>query len=168
MKPETIAAFIGATTGVTALLWRVRDIYARYLHIDLRVERLDGSFLGAVTVVENRGLTDKSLDNAVILVGPEAEDPRETMAALGIRAPHTNAIAAWRLNGTVCGPQGRRLVPVPFYYSENVAIADERISYRVPIPTDGVMTGVPYSVRFFVNAPKRLHRSTHDSFVLSN
>lgn len=168
MEWQTFAAVLGAATGSAALVWRFVDSMAKYLHIELRAELSHAGFLSAYTVVENRGSREKQLWNAVILVGPEEESPLVTMANIGIPVASTNAIAADQRRTMTVGPDGRCLIPVPFYYSENVAIADERLSYRQPIPTEGMVTGVPYSVRFFIDAPGRLHRSTHDCIVLSD
>jgi hypothetical protein len=60
------------------------------------------------------------------------------------------------------------LIPVSFYYSESVNIADERIGYVVPVNVAKVPKGVPFAVRFYIFAADHLHRSTEATFVLAD
>ena len=160
-----VPATIGAVSGLSALAWRVIDYIVSYLYIELHVDLRDGNFLTAMTVVENRKSGKRGLDRAALLVGPESEDPRDTMQQMGICVKSANCIVEYSKEAK-CGPGGRCLIPLPFYYSENIAIADEKVSYRMPIETQNIERGVPYSVRFFVRRPRRLHRTTHDCFLL--
>ncbi len=86
---------------------------------------------------------------------------------------------------------GRILIPLDFFYSENVKIGDEQLTYSVPVQCNSFIVDTPYSIRLFVwnkcrlerfitnnRCPNfvssfmrdkcRLHRSTHDCFVLRN
>lgn len=158
--------FIAAIPGTAALFWRVLDLYRSYLHITLRIDLKDDRFLTAKTTVENKSISKKQLSNALLLVGPEHEDPIETMSQLNLAVDYTNDIVKFKICNAITGQKGRSLIPIPFFYSENIQISDEKPSYCVPINTRDIPRGVPYSVRFFISAPERLHRSTHDSFVL--
>ena len=157
---------LAAIPGIIAFFWRVLDHYRSYLHITLRVDLKDDRFPTAMTVVENKSISKKRLSNALLLIGPEHESPIETMSQLNLVVEHTNDIVKLKIHNAVPGPGGRSLIPLPFFYSENVRISDEKVSYRAPIDTRYIPRGVPYSVRFFISAPERLHRTTHDSFVL--
>ena len=165
---------VGGLLGVLAFLWRVWDYHVGYLHIDLHIDAMDRNGLCARTTVENKSLRRKRIENAILLVGPESEDPGGTvecvLASAGCpRKIHsTNEIAEIKSESRLTGEEGRQIIPLPFFYWENLKIADERVSYRVPISTTGIPAGVPYSVRFFVVGEKRLHRSTHDMFILSD
>ena len=148
-----------------------RTMQARsYLHISLSVSRSTGAYWIARTTVDNRSGEPKRIANAVVLVGPEDEDPRETYNQLAAGAPtiarvgSTNEIAENTVARAVVG-NGRALIPVPFYYSENIDIADERISYSVPVPSVSMASDTAYSVRFFVHGEEWLHRSTHDLII---
>ena len=164
---KDLFTLIGAILGVIAFFWRVRDYYRSYLHIALRVDLNENRFLSAITEVENKGISKKDLSNALMLVGPEHECPVKTMHELGFKnVKETDDIVEVKINSASLGPNGRSLIPLPFFYYENEGIADEKISYRVPIKTRDIPTDVPYSVRFFISTPERPHRSTHDSFVL--
>ena len=166
MDEADVAAIVAVVISLVALSWRVGDYFKAYLHVHLDVEFDVRGFLTAKTTVENRGLSRKKISNALLLVGPERERPLVTMKALGCQVASTNDIAAFQLSNTVSGPEGRCIIPLDFYYSENVDIADESISYRVPIDTTKIPVDVPYSARFFIVGPRRLHRSTHDCFSL--
>ena len=61
---------------------------------------------------------------------------------------------------------GRSLMPIPFYYIENIDIADETLTYRVPINIENFVPSTPYAVRFYLFAANRLHRSTQDTFLI--
>lgn len=163
---------VGAILGIIAFFWKIVEYLLSFLHIDLEVSSEDGRTVFARTFVENRGTKSKRIDNAVLLVGPEYESPIETFqriaecSNLGFNVNSTNDIAACHLNRPYSGPDGRVLIPLPFYYSENIAIGNESLSYKSPIETNAIKLGIPYSVRFFVWASGRYHRSTHDCFVV--
>lgn len=162
---------VGALLGIFAFGWKVWDIFSSYLYISLSVNVTDNECISALTTVENKSPLAKRIDNAVLLIGPESESPIETFnlifkhSKFDFTVKSTNDIVANRLDGPTYGPDGRVLIPLPFYYSENVAIGDERLSYRSPIDVGAIEAGKPYSVRFFVSTQGRLHRSTHDCFA---
>ena len=166
-----VLKIVGAFLGIIAFIWKVVDLFSSYLYIHLDLSK-SGSFILAKTTVENKSLLQKKIDNAILLVGPENENPIDTynqlVTANGIEftANYTNDIASNHLQETICDEQGRMMIPLEYFYSENVAIGDERLSYSVPMQNDSFEVGVPYSVRFFIWDKKRLHRSTHDCFIL--
>ena len=85
-------------------------------------------------------------------------------AGLDRHVTTTNEIAAIGLNAPVFRDR-RALIPLPFFYSENIAVGDERLSYCAPIDLRNFVADEVYSVRFFVVGNWRLHRSTHAAFV---
>lgn len=63
------------------------------------------------------------------------------------------------------------IIPLPFYYSENVRIGNENPGYSYMfdnnITNDGVILEEgKYSVRFFIFCKGKLHRSTADALVV--
>jgi len=163
---------IAAVLGVVAFAWRIRDSIASYLHIDIAVCVSENAVL-ATSVVENKGIRTKNIDNAFLLVGPEGECPIQTFnlisaeANVGIHVESTNDIAAFRATQRIDGLEGRQIIPLSFFYSENIRIVDERLTYSAPIFTGNIVAGRPYSVRLYVWDSARLHRSNQDCFVLS-
>ena len=166
MMAAIVGGALGAIPGIWALVARWRDRRKSCMFVHLRLNVYPGNVVTARTSVENRITKSNEIVNAMLLVGPEKEDPRETMKLLGYTVTLTNEIAEIRLQERKVGIDGRCLIPLPFYYSENVAIADEEISYTSPIDITQISKGTPYSVRFFVLPSGRLHRTTQDCFVL--
>jgi len=117
------------------------------------------------TTVENKSLTAKRIDYAILLVGPESEPPVDTFnkMALGLKKDkigELDDLQDRKVETCVVDSEGRALVPLGFYYIENIDIADERVSYTYPLKVTSLRRGVPYAVRFFVFGESQLHRST--------
>ena len=182
---EKIIGVLGLVLGIISFGWHVLNAHRKFLHIDLEVTLDEENYVSALTRVENTSWFSKKIGNAILLVGPVDESPIDTAKIIfeenDINADlqFTNDIAELNYPRTYTGPKGRAIIPLSFYYSfyysENIGIADERITYRESINPKKIPLHSPYSVRFFV-APKRplffflpssrLHRSTHDSFVI--
>ena len=165
---------IGALLGTVAFIWKVWETFRRYLQIDLSTTTFPDGSWQARTKVQNNGTKRKRIDHAFLLIGPEGQSPVETAndialtndLKLGREIKHTNDISQLdRQDGdetTLRGTDGRALISIPFYYSENTEIGDERLTYTVPLPTDKLLSNTVYSVRFFIETEGRLHRSTQD------
>lgn len=172
---------VGGVLGAVAFAWRLIDLRRKFLYVELTVST-DNGLVVAKTMVENKSERAKSISNSLLLVGPEHESPIDTANALLNRADcpldrrrdeapkvpieftgdlETNVLERPCYDGC-----GRALIPLDFYYSENVDIADERIGYEKPIDVVGFSPGVPYAVRFYIFAARHLHRSTEATFAL--
>jgi len=57
-------------------------------------------------------------------------------------------------------------IPLEFYYSENIDIADEELTYRCFLDKEKLEKG-QYSVRFYLFGQKRYHRSTQDLLIIN-
>lgn len=159
---------IGAILGIIAFGWKLWDAISTYLHIKLKMDHEPDGKIKGRTTVENKGTFDKRIDNALILIGPENESPIDTINAmeeLSVNVKSTNAIAKIRRNEILVSKEGRILIPLPFYYSENLAVGDEILTYTTSVPTETMIPGKTYSARFFVWTTGRYHRSTHDCFT---
>jgi hypothetical protein len=161
---------LGAIAGFAALIWRLIDEFGAYPRISVEVEGPLAGWTTVLTTVENRGNRRKNISNALLLIGPETESPLDSAnvvaAAMGYKGTlqFTNDLELLPVaKPTYAG--GRALIPLPFYYSENVDIGDETLTYRAALDAGRLTTGIPYAVRFFVFGRGRLHRSTHDSFI---
>lgn len=161
----------GAILGIIAFLWRVRDSFTSYLHVDVKVKNT-GNLTVATAVVENKGLHSKKIDNALFLVGPEDESPINTFnkiseeAGLNVEAKYTNDIASYRTEKNVVCQDGRQLIPLAFFYCENVRVSDERLTYCSPINREKITFDRPYSVRLYIWDATRFHRSNQDCFQI--
>jgi hypothetical protein len=90
---------IGSILGIIAFGWKISDLFAAYLHIRLDLKTQKKVIFAKVTV-ENKGSLKKRIDNALLLIGPEDENPIETFnqlattSEISVNATCTNDIAA--------------------------------------------------------------------------
>lgn len=171
---------IGGICGIVAYAARLRDEHRGYLRISVQASQLDEHTVTVLTTVTNNSTRPKELDYALLLIGPESIGTG-VATIWGPTIDCTNAIIRLRSQSGNDLPLYRRqdgaaLIPLPFYYSENIGIADETLSYRATIDTIGWPNGA-YSVRFFLFPKSRrpfalrppqldLHRTSQDLFVL--
>jgi hypothetical protein len=162
---------LGGIAGIVALIWRGWDEFGSHLRISIRVDGPKDGWVTALTTVDNKGNRPKDISYALLLLGPEPESPLDTARLLAKvsgyhgRLDSTNDLAHFIIDGSV-SQDDRSIIPIAFYYSENIDIADETLTYRIPIPIKNLRPGLAYSVRFFLFPARRLHRSTHDCFVV--
>lgn len=164
---------IGAILGILSFAWRIYDETASYLHIELTIEdatAINSNYILANVKVENKGKLAKNIDNALILVSPETENPVITYNQLNHSEikEMSEIFATEQTIESKYDEKGRAIIVLPFFYTENTRIADEIVSYSAPIKIEEVEKNVPYAVRFFIWTKKRLHRSTEQTFVLPN
>jgi len=170
---EEAIKLIGGILGIIAFFWKIADEFFSYLHIAVKAEKDNQGIVTALATVENKSRRRKNIAYALILIGPEDESPVETAGMLatkigtGIQIKYTNDIEHLRTDKPVYLDDGRAFIPLPFFYSEQVDIGDEVLTYRCLIDTTRIPKETPYSIRFFVFGKGRLHRSTQDMFVLN-
>jgi hypothetical protein len=168
-----VVSIVGAVTGTLALLLRIIDEFKAYLRLSVKVQLSADGWATILTTVDNSGYRTKGISYSFLLIGPEAEGPIETINVLAEakgdidKFTTTNNLDRFRVEVPLFVAD-RGIIPLPFYYSENVDIADETITYCAPVRLDVFTKEIPYSVRFFVFARGRLHRSTHDVFFIPN
>lgn len=149
---------------------RNRDLLRRsYLQVSLAVERTASGHLTALTTITNCTSDIRTIDNAMILISSETAGlPRTLQMLLGEQRAAaiscTNDIALLQFPTPVYCNIGA-IIPLPFFYRENVGVADECIRYRAPIAEEKLQSGV-YSARLFVLDNTKLHRTTHDLLVV--
>jgi hypothetical protein len=164
-----IAGIVGAITGIIALAWRAIDEFGSFLRISVKAE-VENGFVTVLTTVENKSFWPKIISYSTLLVCPESENPgvaaKLLAGAVGktVEVKDLNDLEKLVVEEEVAF-EDRLLIPVKFYYEGNVDIADETLSYRVPLPVNKFKAQVPYAAWFFVYGP-RLYRSTEDTFIL--
>jgi hypothetical protein len=172
----------GGIAGVIALLWRVLETIGAYIQIRLEVQRDDGSTrIKIETAIENKLYFGKKLEAAFLLIGPEVEEPGQIARALGKLYPPIADLSSMnemvsKIGRTICRDNnrapsgifddgGRAIVPLTYYYLENISVGDEQLTYSCTIDQSKFPPGV-YSVRFYVE-PKwswRYFRSVQTVF----
>ena len=169
MEDYQYGKLIGGILGIIAFLWKIWDVVSSYLHISVQVSKTE-NMASVKTQVQNKSLRGKSLTKALLLIGPENEDPLETANYIskeigqGIDFEYTNDIEFLQARVPIYSDNKRALVPLPFFYSEQVRVADESLTYRASLDLSKLEKNLHYSVRFFIFGKNRLHRSTQDLF----
>jgi hypothetical protein len=163
---------IGGLAGLITFTWKIFEEYNSFIRIKIEVKK-DNNNHSVLTEVENTNkIIRKHLNNAFIIVSPENSD----ILAVGQRIAskldtsltieQTNQFESLNSNDIVYIDSEIMFIPLDFYFSENVAIGDEKMTYRCSIRSNSLNNG-SYSARFFVYASGRLHRSTQDLFFIS-
>ena len=162
---------VGAILGIVAFGWKVWDLFQSYLRVTLSVETDNAGNVTAKVGVENRSLKAKKVDNALLLICPEHENPIDAYNVILVEVGSSDAIHSLRgiavnvVPATIYSQNKMALIPLPFFYGEQHSLGDENRTYRVSIDTSKLFENVRYSVYFLVWGAGRLHRMTHDSFV---
>jgi hypothetical protein len=182
MTPDAIKllGLFGGIAGAITLVWRIIDVFRAYLHIEVTVDKMDGRRVKVRTLVENTNTIARKLDGAFLVIGPADEDPEKTAAVIfeHIGEPRKFStsnemvsIVTRRIKRNAVVMQdgtGRMIVPLPFYFAENVDIADENLSFEYSIDCERFPIGV-HGVRFYIEVSpllhwRRLHRLVHGLF----
>jgi len=172
---------LGIALGTVASAWTVLQIVYRHLQPAIEVTAHGEGQITVRTSVENKLPWGKRIAYAFLLVGPEDEPPESTATAIAKEAglnyerlKTTNDLILFRTAGakkegihnSITDGGGRWLIPLPYYYWEQVSVGDEKLTYRSSIDYSGLQPGKLYSVRFYVFSRCRLHRSVQDLLVL--
>jgi hypothetical protein len=163
---------VGAILGIIAFVWKVRDLYQSYVAITLSVERDDLGHFSARVTVENRGLQAKAVSNALLLICPEHANPINVYNAILSDLGSTDRIRSLRgiavnvVPSPIYSKIGTAVIPLPFFYTEQRTVLDECRTYRASIDITKLTEGIRYCVYFLLWGAGRIHRMTHDSFVV--
>jgi len=177
--PTGSRRFVSETRDVVTMLgvvlaliqyWRTTR---KHLHIGLSVdEGIEDGWFRISTEVQNRGEVARRVDYAMVLIGPEREDPLKTAEILlGREFECTNDFAEIEemeavQDASILQQEDRALIPLPFYFSENIDVGDEDLTYDVPVCANEFKHNTPYSARFFIFSKDHYHRSTQRMFVV--
>jgi hypothetical protein len=170
-----ILGLVGGLAGLATLGWRLFDVWRAFLHIGVTVEPMQGSRVKVRTVIENTNSIPRKIDAAFLIVGPEDEEVGNTVVSLLANTKHSKSFGGpiemvqivtsivEKEYEKIIGAGGRMIIPLTYYYLENIDVADENLSYEQTISTEAFPSGT-YSVRFYVEAPEQLHRVVHAAF----
>ena len=135
-----IVKTLGGIAGTVALGWRFIEESTGYLHIALKIEgpAEKSGRVTALTTIENKRTRKMKISNALLLISPEAISPVEATRIVartsGYPGPldYTNDIEKLRLDDSVY-VDGCAVIPLHFYFSENVRVGNETLTYRAPV-----------------------------------
>ena len=167
---ETVK-LVGGFAGLTTLGVKIIEELSGFLKIKVQVNQINNC--SVLTEIENTGkLFSKKIKNAFLIISPEHSDLIETgqiianELGLQIIIDRTNKFENFQStqpiyfnNNTIA------FIPLPYYYSENIAIGDEVLTYSCSIENTRLMVG-NYSVRFFICGENRYHRSTQTLLII--
>lgn len=167
---------VGGLSGLVSLAWQFRKTFASYLSLEVRAASGPDCGITVFTSVTNAASEAKGIRYSVLIIGPEAEQGCEVAQKHDPEIKKGRDI--WKLQKTIDDQRPRHIdmaiaIPLPFYYSENFGVGDEKLTYRCTVPAAWLPPGA-YSVRFYVfpksrsflPASRKLHRCTQDLFVI--
>lgn len=169
---------IGSLAGLITFLWKVFEEVNTYLFIKVEVKTTDNN-LSIFTQIENKNrLLSKKITHAFIIISHEDFDIVEAGHRIAAKAniadkiKHSDDFLVFPKDKSYNIDNHILFTPLPFYYSENISIADEILTYNIPINVKALENGI-YSVRFFLFGEdnwfyRRLHRSTQDLLYVNH
>jgi len=128
------------------------------------------------TQVFNKSGMKKEVSFALLFISGQETSPvvamNEALEALNLLVKFSYTNDFEELKGQIDSPQftvNAAIIPLSFYYSENVWIANESPAFTYTFNTNEkyLKDGI-YTVRFFIFCNGKLHRSTADSLVIKN
>ncbi len=162
-------ALIGGILGIVAFVITLKHIWewiAGYVAVSLRIAKNEGRVV-VETSVENTSVWRREIDWAFLIVSPRGKNFLESLKSQTMKElEKTNHLINLKTDEKISN-NGVDLIPLTFFYREQVRVADEKITYTEILENPG--TGI-YDVRFFV-FPKSvrygLHRCTHGAFIVN-
>jgi len=168
-----ILGLIAGYAGVVTLAWRWWDARRAFLRAEVTAEAMRGHRVKIRTAVENPNITPRWIKAAFLVIGPEDENVEDTanhlLSKWGKKCDDTLNEMVREITSIIgTNPKKiidgcRMIIPLAYYYHENVDVADEKLSYEHVVPLEEFPGGV-YSVRFYLDAPPRLYRVVHATF----
>jgi hypothetical protein len=163
--------FIGGLAGLFAFGWKIFEFTKSYLKIKVQAT-YSNDIISVLTEVENSSFIAKDIVNAILIISPEDDNLiqvgkkiKEALDDKHYSIRTTDNFINFKPTQTTYIEKKIAIVPLPFYYSENIDIADEKLTYRCSLNKDKFEKG-SYSVRFYLFHHKRLLRTTQDLFII--
>ena len=164
---------VGGLAGLTALGFKFYEELVGYLKVKVQVDSKDKIY-SILTEIENTSKwSRKKIDNAFLIISPENSDLIETGVNIAKELnldeyiENTNDFEKLTGEQSVYFDNQTAFIPLDFYYSENIAIGDEKLTYRCSVDKTKLKSG-NYSVRFYIYGEKRYHRSTQDLLTITD
>jgi hypothetical protein len=157
----------GGMAGLFTLGWKILEEFKTYLRLKVEVS-FDNKRYTVLTEIENNNkLKNKKIENAFLLISPEKSDLISIGKAvaenlqISQKITSTNNFEYLRSDKPLYLNNKIAFIPLNFYYAENIAIGDEKLTYRCSIDANQLEKGI-YSIRFYIFGERRYHRSTQD------
>lgn len=185
MQLKDVVSIIGGILGTLAFIWRVWDVVASHIRIELEIQAegsSDGRVVTALLTIENQGLTPKRVSYAALLVGPHELPLSELTSRIAtlINAPPTpgrrprgmRRIYYVRQREPIFDKNKQYgIVPLPFLFAEQMQIGNEKLRQRIVLDIAKLRPDQHYAVYFVIIAKHPLGilrwRTTHDALLAS-
>jgi hypothetical protein len=169
-----VLPLVGSVAGGITLVWRFYDVWRAYLHIEMTIDSIEGGKVKLRTEVHNTNTLPRKLDAAFLIVGPAAECPDRPATLLLKRSfsdlsEMVGEVSKYVRNNPyhpLGDNLGHAIIPLPYYYIEQVDVADERLSFERIIDCARFPPN-QYDARFYIEGARQLHRVVHAAFNVS-
>ncbi|MFZ4455453.1 MAG: hypothetical protein ACOYOT_04460 [Bacteroidales bacterium] len=147
--------------------------------LDTSIEtKSEGNYHTIKTQVFNKSELNKDVTYALLFISKQGVDPvsamNESLSSLDVKLRITKTNYFEFLKEQINSPRfvkNAAIIPLSFYYSENVWIANENPAFSYAFNSNCTNTKLEngiYTVRFFIFCEGKLHRSTADSLRICN
>lgn len=166
-----IVKTLGGVAGVVALSWKIFEEVRGYLKIRVQATKQDNAYSIQTEIENTNKWKSKKIDNSFLIVSKEHTDlinfGKQIAKELGVGGEifSTNQFENLKSKKPIYIDRKIAFIPLDFYFSENITIGDEKLTYRCSIDDTQLEKG-NYSVRFYIYGEKRYHRSTQDLFKI--
>lgn len=161
---------IGGISGLITIGVKLFEEISGYLKIKVQVKQNNN--LCVLTEVENtKKIFKKKIENTFIIISPENKDILEigNMIAKKLKIAKTiestNQFKVFKAENPIYINGICAIIPLQYYFSENIRIADETLNYCCSVDKTKFSKG-NYSVRFYIFRKCRYHRSTQDLLTI--
>lgn len=166
-----LVKIIGGLSGIVALTWKLLELSNAYLKIKVETKYQQGAYLVQTMVNNHSRFFAKEISNSFVIISPDNMDIITAGKSISNHLSNhtnlnsTNLFTIFRPVNPVYLNNQIAIIPLPFYYSENIRIGDEKLNFSVQVEQTKLAAGT-YYVRFFVFHEKRYHRSTQDILII--
>ncbi|MDI9862707.1 hypothetical protein QM480_00120 [Flectobacillus sp. DC10W] len=127
---------VGGLAGLTALGFKVYEELVGYLKVRVQVDSKDNIYSVQTEIENTSKWSRKKIENAFLIISPENSDLIETgvkiakQLKLDYNIKSTNDFKKLTSEHPLYFDCQIGFIPLDFYYSENIAIGNEKLTYR--------------------------------------
>lgn len=140
---------IGAILGIIAFAITAKEIWewiARYVAVSLKLSDNQGR-IAVETSVENKFVWRRKIDWAFLIIWPRGKNFLKLLRSKTTKSlQSTNELINLKTDKNI-SEDGVILIPLTFFYRENIGVREEKITYTEILDALG---GGIYDLRFFV------------------
>ncbi|MCX6146910.1 MAG: hypothetical protein NTW25_06615 [Candidatus Kapabacteria bacterium] len=166
-----VLKILAGFTGLGIFAYKIYIELKGYVRTSVKVIQNDNP-IQIFTEIENSSRKFKRvIDNAFVIVSPELEDilvvgqKINNVLKISNTICKTNDFENFKLSEPTYIDNCIVIIPLQFYFSENIQIGDETLTYSCSLNRTLLEKG-NYSVRFYIFGESRLHRSTQALLVI--